>query len=71
MSAFVVNQPRGYCLLLNVLTTIVNISFNMEAKVVGLGDGFEIMDEFDLELLTLQKHMWQEIIKEIRPFLFF
>jgi hypothetical protein len=29
------------------LIAIVNISFNMEAKVVGLGDGFEILDEFD------------------------
>jgi len=43
----------------------------MEAKVVGLGDGFQILDKFDLELLTLQKNMRQEIIKVIRPFLFF
>ncbi len=43
----------------------------MESKVVGLGDGFEILDEFNLELLTLQKKMWQEIIKEIKPFLLF
>jgi hypothetical protein len=71
MSACVVNQPRGHWLLLNVLTTIVNISLNMESKVVGLGDGFEILDEFNLELLTLQKKMWQEIIKEIKPFLLF
>jgi hypothetical protein len=27
----------------------------MEAKVVGLSDGFEIQNEFDFELLTLQK----------------
>ncbi len=43
----------------------------MEAKVVGLGDGFEILAEFDLELLTLQKNVRQEIIKVIRPYLFF
>jgi hypothetical protein len=31
----------------------------MEAKVVGFGDGFKILDEFDFELLTLQKKMCQ------------
>jgi hypothetical protein len=29
----------------------------MEAKVVGLSYGFENLDEFDSELLTLQKTM--------------
>jgi hypothetical protein len=29
------------------LTIIVNISFNMEVEVMGLGDRFEIIDEFD------------------------
>jgi hypothetical protein len=29
------------------LITIVNISLNMEVEVLGLGDGFEILDEFD------------------------
>ncbi len=71
MNACVVNQPRRHWLLLDALTTIVNISLNMEAKVVGLGDGFEILAEFDLELLTLQKNVRQEIIKVIRPYLFF
>ncbi len=66
-----VNQPRGHWLLLYALTITVNISLNVEVKVVGLGDGFEILDEFDLKLLTLQKNMWQEISKEIRPFLLF
>ncbi len=48
-----VNQPRGHWLILDALTTTINISLNMEAKIVGLGDGFEILDEFDLEILTL------------------
>jgi len=51
------NQSRGHWFLLNALTTIVNISLNMEAKVVGLGDGSKILDEFDLEFITLQKNM--------------
>jgi len=29
----------------------------MEAKVVGLGDGFEFLDEFDSKLLTLKKYI--------------
>jgi len=37
------------------LTIIGNISFNMEVKVVGFHDLFEIFDEFDLEFLFLQK----------------
>lgn len=41
--------------MLDALITIINISFNMEAKVMGLSDGFEILDEFDLELISLQK----------------
>jgi hypothetical protein len=41
------NQSKGHWLLLNALITIVNISFNMETKVVRFGDGFEILDEFD------------------------
>jgi len=57
MSAWVMNQSRGHWFLLNALTTIVNISLNMEAKVVGLGDGSKILDEFDLEFITLQKNM--------------
>jgi hypothetical protein len=48
-----VNQSKWHRLLLDALTTTVNISFNMEAEVVGLGDRFEILDEFHLELLTL------------------
>ncbi len=47
-------------LLLDALITTINISFNMEAKVVGLGDGFEILYEFDLEILTLQNNMRQK-----------
>jgi hypothetical protein len=34
---------------------IINISFKIEVKVVVLGDGFEILDEFDLKFFILQK----------------
>jgi hypothetical protein len=57
MSACVTNQSRRHWLLLDALIIMVNISFNMEAKVMGLGDGFKILDEFDLELFTMQKKM--------------
>jgi len=33
------NQSKGHWFLSNVLTIIVNISLNMEVKIVGLGDG--------------------------------
>jgi hypothetical protein len=49
------NQSRGHWFLSNVLIIAINISFNMEVKVVGLGDGSKILNEFDLKLLTLQK----------------
>jgi hypothetical protein len=57
MSACVMNQSRRHWLLLDALIITVNISFKMETKVVGLGDGSKILDEFDLELFTLQKNM--------------
>jgi hypothetical protein len=47
VNACVMNQSRGHWLLLDALITIVNISLNMEVEVMGLGDGFEILDEFD------------------------
>jgi len=57
MSACVTNQSRKHWLLLDALIIMVNISLNMETKVVGLGDGSKILDEFDLELFTMQKKM--------------
>jgi len=51
------NQTRGQCLLSYALTTTVSISINMEVEVVGLGDEFEIIDEFDSKLFILQKKM--------------
>jgi hypothetical protein len=65
------NRLKEHWLLLNVLTTVVNISFNMESKVVGFVEGFKILDEFDLELLTLQKKCNKKSLKVIRPFLLF
>ncbi len=47
MSVYVMNQSRGDWFLFDALIAIVNISFNMEVTVVGLGDRFEILDEFD------------------------
>jgi hypothetical protein len=51
------NQSKEHWLLLDALTTIINISFNMEAKVVGLGDGSKNLDEFDSKKFALQKKM--------------
>jgi hypothetical protein len=51
------NQSRGHWLLLDALITTINISLNMEAKVVGLGDGCKILDKLDSKLFTLQKNM--------------
>jgi hypothetical protein len=57
VSAYVMYQSKGHWLLSDVLTTTVNISLNMEVEVVGLRDGFEILDEFDSKLFTLQKNV--------------
>jgi hypothetical protein len=51
----VINQSKGHWLLSDALIIVVNISFNMEVEVVGLDEGSKIVDEFDLELFTLQK----------------
>jgi hypothetical protein len=39
--------------LLDALIIAINILFNMEVEVVGLGDGFEIFDEFDSKIFIL------------------
>jgi hypothetical protein len=42
--------------MLDALTTIINISFNMEVKVAEFNDGFEILDEFDSKVISYKKH---------------
>jgi hypothetical protein len=37
------------------LDYIINISFNMEVEVMGLGDMFEILENFYLMFFILQK----------------
>jgi hypothetical protein len=37
----------------------------MESEVVGLNEGFQILDQFDLELFILLNNMWWEVIKVI------
>lgn len=34
------NKSRGHWLLLDALTTFINISFSMEIEAMGLVDGF-------------------------------
>jgi len=41
--------------MLDALTTIINNSFNMEVMAAKFNDGFEILDEFDLKVISLQK----------------
>jgi len=63
MITCMMNQSRGHWLLSNALTTIVNISFSMEVEVMGLGDRFEIIDEFDLELFFIQKTYGRRLLR--------
>jgi hypothetical protein len=35
----------------------------MEVEVVGLGDGFEIFDEFDSKFFILQKNMGMKLLR--------
>jgi len=57
VSACVMNQSKRHWLLSDALTIVVNISFNIKAKVVGFNEGSKILNEFDSKLLTLQKDM--------------
>jgi hypothetical protein len=49
--------------MVDALITIINISLNIEAKVAGLNDGFEILDEFDSGLISLQKTCGKESLR--------
>lgn len=63
MITCMMNQSRGHWLLSNALITIVKISFSMEVEGMGLGDRFEIIDEFDLELFFIQKTYGIKLLK--------
>jgi hypothetical protein len=54
------NSSRGHWLLLDSLNIIINISFNMEVEVVGLGDRSQILEGFDSKFFILQKNMNNE-----------
>jgi hypothetical protein len=41
----------------------VNISFSMEVEAMGLGDKFEIVGEFDLELFFIQKTFERKLLR--------
>ncbi len=51
------NQSKRYKPLSNASTIIINISFRMETKAMGLGNGFEILDELYLSLHLAKKHV--------------
>jgi hypothetical protein len=54
---------QHYWLLLDALIIAINILFNMEVEVVGLGDGFEIFDEFDSKFFILQKNIGRKSLR--------
>ncbi len=54
---------QHYWLLLDALIIAINILFNMEVEVVGLGDGFEFFDEFDSKFFILQKNMGRKLLR--------
>ncbi len=60
MNVRVMNSSRGHWLLLDSLNIIINISFNMEVEVVGLGDRSQILEGFDSKFFILQKNMNNE-----------
>jgi hypothetical protein len=51
------NHSKGHKLLSNALIIVINISFRMEIRAMGLGDGFEILDELYSIFFILQKNM--------------
>jgi hypothetical protein len=54
---------QHYWLLLDALIIAINILFNMEVEVVGLGDGSKIFDEFDSKFFILQKNMGRKLLR--------
>ncbi len=63
MITCMMNQSRGHRLLSNVFTIIVNISFSMEVETMGLGDRFEIIDEFDFKFLFIHKTCGRTLLR--------
>jgi hypothetical protein len=47
------NQLKRHKILSNASIIVINISLKMETKVMGLGDGFEILDELYSILIIL------------------
>ncbi len=71
MITCMMNQSRGHWLLSNALTIIVNISFKVEVEAMGLGDRFEIIEIFDLELFFIQKTRGKKLLRWTNLFLIF
>jgi hypothetical protein len=65
------NQSRGHWLLLDALTITITLTMEMEATLLQFSSGPKMSDLFEAKILLLQKNMWLEVIKVIKPFLEF
>jgi len=65
------NQSKGHWLLSDALAIIINLIMVMESEANPF-DGSETFDLFFyVELYTLNKNMWQKVVKVLKPFLEF
>jgi hypothetical protein len=55
---------------LDALTTAINLILVMEFKTNPF-DGSETFDLLDIDLHTLSKNKWHEVVKVFKPFLEF
>jgi hypothetical protein len=68
MFACVLNQSKRHWLLFDALVTIINSILAMEFQPHPFVDGGETCDQFDVKFHMLNKNMWEEVVKVIKPF---
>ncbi len=71
VSTCVLNQSKGHWLLFDALVTIINLILAMEFQPNPFVDGNETCDQFDVEFHILNKNIFQEVLKVIKPILQF
>jgi hypothetical protein len=57
VSSHVMNQYKDHWLLLNVVTTSIALTMNMEATLLPFFGGPNFFDSFENEILVLHKNM--------------
>ncbi len=60
--------------MFNVLISAITIIIKLLAelvKMVKISNGTKALDQFDYELISFQRKMWEKVVKVFKPFLQF